>query len=161
MKKSVLLYSVAVAAGAFLLKWLEYQHAVRVFSTEIYIVVIALLFAGLGVWAGIRIATPKRAAEFVKNEEAIAYMRISNREYEVLELLAQGCSNQEIAEKLFVSGNTGSRIWPGYTRNSTFPAAPRPSSARAPSVSSRKMPPRRVILAKSPVWVIGFRSMHE
>ena len=106
MKKSVFLYSVAVAAGAFLLKWLEYQHAVRVFSTEIYIVVIALLFTGLGVWAGFRIATPKRAAEFVKNEEAIAYMGISNREYEVLELLAQGCSNQEIAGKLFVSSNT-------------------------------------------------------
>ncbi len=106
MKKSVLLYSVAVAAGAFLLKWLEYQYAVRVFSTEIYIAVIALLFAGLGVWAGIRMATPKRAVEFVKNEEALEYMGISNREYEVLELLAQGCSNQEIAEKLFVSGNT-------------------------------------------------------
>ena len=71
-----------------------------------YIVVIALLFAGLGVWAGIRMATPKRAADFVKNEEALEYMGISNREYEVLELLAQGCSNQEIAEKLFVSGNT-------------------------------------------------------
>ena len=106
MKKSVLLYSVAVAAGAFLLKWLEYQYAVRVFSTEIFIALIALLFAGLGVWAGLRMATPKRAAAFVKNEEAIEYMGISNREYEVLELLAQGCSNQEIAEKLFVSGNT-------------------------------------------------------
>ena len=106
MKKSVLLYSVAVAAGAFLLKWLEYQYAVRVFSTEIYIAVIAFLFAGLGVWAGIRMATPKRAAEFVKNEKAIEYMGISNREYEVLELLAQGCSNREIGEKMFVSGNT-------------------------------------------------------
>ncbi len=106
MKKSVLLYSVAVAAGAFLLKWLEYHYAVRLFSTEIYIAVIALLVAGLGVWAGIRMATPKKAAEFVKNEEAIKYRGISNREYEVLELLAQGCSNQEIAGKLFVSGNT-------------------------------------------------------
>ncbi len=104
MKKSVLLYSVAVAAGAFLLKWLEYQYAVRVFSTEIYITLIALLFAGLGVWAGLRMASPTRAAEFVKNAEALEYMGISNREYEVLELLAQGCSNKEITERLFVSG---------------------------------------------------------
>ena len=53
-RSSVLLYSVAMAAGAFLLKWLEYRYAVRMYSTEIYIVLIALLFAGLGVWAGIQ-----------------------------------------------------------------------------------------------------------
>ncbi len=110
MKKSILLYSVAVAAGAFLLKWLEYHYAVRVFSTEIYIVSIALLFAGLGVWVGLRIAAsapaPTGERPFTQNVRATEYLGISKREYEVLQLLAQGHSNQEIAETLSVSANT-------------------------------------------------------
>ncbi len=110
MKKSILLYSIAVAAGAFLLKWLEYHYAVRVFSTEIYVVSIALLFAGLGVWVGLRIAAPAPAPAgkrpFAQNVQATEYLGISKREYEVLQLLAQGHSNREIAEKLCVSANT-------------------------------------------------------
>ena len=106
MKKSIFLYSVAVAAGAFLLKWLEYHYAVRVLSTEIYVVSIALLFAGLGVWVGLRIAAPARKRPFAQNVQAIEYLGISKREYEVLQLLAKGHSNREIAEKLSVSANT-------------------------------------------------------
>ncbi len=106
MKKSILLYSVAVAAGAFLLKWLEYHYAVRVFSTEIYIVSIALLFAGLGVWVGLRMAAPASKGTFAPNVEAIEYLGISKREYQVLQLLAEGHSNREIADQLFVSANT-------------------------------------------------------
>ena len=106
MKKSILLYSTAVAAGAFLLKWLEYNYAVRVFSAEIYIASIAVLFAGLGVWVGLRLADPPARRSFAPNAQAIEYLGISKREYEVLELLAAGHSNQEIAGKLFVSANT-------------------------------------------------------
>lgn len=106
MKKSIFLYSLAVASGAFLLNWLEYQYAVRVFSTEIYIAIIALLFIGLGVWVGLRISAPTAREPFERNTKAIDYLGISKREYEVLELLAQGHSNQEIAKTLFVSSNT-------------------------------------------------------
>lgn len=102
----VLLYSLAMAGGAFLLKWLEYQYAIRVFSTEIFIVIIAVLFSGLGLWVGVRLASPKRAPGFAPNTDALDYLGISKREYEVLELLAEGHSNREIAAKLFVSGNT-------------------------------------------------------
>lgn len=105
MKRTILLYSVAVAAGTFLLKWLEYRYAVRVFSTEIYVVGIALLFAGLGVWVGLRIAAPV-IRPFSQNDRAIEYLGISKREYEVLQLLAEGHSNREIAERLLVSANT-------------------------------------------------------
>ena len=106
MKKPILRYSLAVAAGAFLLQWLEYQYAVRVFSREIYIAIVALLFTGLGVWAGHRLFAPTARASFERNVQAIDYLGISKREYEVLELLAEGHSNREIAESLVVSPNT-------------------------------------------------------
>lgn len=106
MKKSILLYSLAVASGAFLLQWLEYQYAVRVFSTEIYIAIIALFFVGLGLWVGLRLSAPAAREPFERNTKAIDYLGISKREHEVLELLAQGHSNQEIAKTLFVSSNT-------------------------------------------------------
>ena len=105
MKKTIIIYSLAVAGGAFLLQWLEYQYAVRVFSTEIYIVLIALLFMALGAWLGRRIAARPHSS-FDKNVRALDYLGISEREYEVLELLAKGHSNREIGEQLFVSPNT-------------------------------------------------------
>lgn len=106
MKRSIALYSLAVAGGAFLLRWLEYQHAVRVLSTEIYIVMIALFFTALGVWAGRRLTSTTRRGAFERNVQALEYLGISAREYDVLELLADGHSNQEIAKSLFVSPNT-------------------------------------------------------
>ncbi|MCZ6726706.1 MAG: LuxR C-terminal-related transcriptional regulator [Acidobacteria bacterium] len=105
MKRTIIIYSLTVAVGAFLLQWLEYRYAVHVFSTEIYIVLIALLFTALGVWVGRRIAARPRGS-FDKNVRAIDYLGISEREYEVLELLAKGHSNREIGEQLFVSPNT-------------------------------------------------------
>lgn len=106
MKKSVLIYSVAVGLLAFLLTWLEYNYKVRVFSTELYIVLIALVFTGLGAWVGRRLTSKSLPPTFEKNDRAIGYLGISEREYEVLELLAQGLSNKEIAGQLFVSPNT-------------------------------------------------------
>jgi ATP/maltotriose-dependent transcriptional regulator MalT len=49
---------------------------------------------------------PVSSDNFQLNEALLAQTGISKREYEVLELMAQGLSNQEIAEKLFVSLNT-------------------------------------------------------
>ncbi|MBL7864664.1 MAG: response regulator transcription factor, partial [Cyclobacteriaceae bacterium] len=43
---------------------------------------------------------------FVFNQEELERRTISKREHEVLELIARGHSNQEIADKLFVSVNT-------------------------------------------------------
>lgn len=80
---------------------------------EFYIGMIALLFTVVGVWIGLRLTRRKKEVivqqvrtDFVRNEKYLSEIGISSREYEVLELLAQGYSNQEIAEKLFVSLNT-------------------------------------------------------
>ncbi len=107
MKTTIAVYSLTIAIAAFALQWLEYQYAVRVLSTEVYIVVIALLFTALGIWVGGQLTRGGGAPKaFEKNTQAIEYLGISQREFEVLELLAEGHSNKEIAESLFVSPNT-------------------------------------------------------
>ena len=92
-----------------LLKYVEYRFVVRDFSLEVYIGVVAVLFTGLGIWAGPRLTRRKVVLvdpNFVLNEGELHRLGISKREHEVLELIAKGHSNQEIAEKLFVSVNT-------------------------------------------------------
>ncbi|MBO6522331.1 MAG: response regulator transcription factor [Balneolaceae bacterium] len=107
MKKTILIYGLVLAALIFLLEYFEYRYFVRDLSTEAFVFIIALMFAGLGLWVGQKLTAPKRAPdEFQKNEKALDFLGISERELEVLELVAEGLSNKEIAGKLFVSINT-------------------------------------------------------
>jgi NarL family two-component system response regulator LiaR len=113
MWKTILIYGLAMAVLLGLLKYFEYQYLVRDLPLEFYIGVIALLFTTLGVWAGLKLTLPKVIREVVEtnkpfrlDEANLEKLGISRREYEVLELIAAGCSNQEIAEKLFVSTST-------------------------------------------------------
>ena len=106
MKKTILTYSLAIGAAAFLLQWLDFQHAVRTMSTPVYVVIVALLFTALGIWVGQRLSRGAAAGPFERNRQAMDYLGITEREYEVLELLARGQSNKEIGETLFVSPNT-------------------------------------------------------
>jgi DNA-binding CsgD family transcriptional regulator len=106
MVKGVAAYAAALAIGAFLLQWLEYKYVTRAFATEIYVVLIALGFTGLGIWAGYRL-TPKTVARpFERNEAARKSLGLTDREFEVLERLAAGDANKEIARTLDVSPNT-------------------------------------------------------
>ncbi len=106
MKKSILLYAGALAAGALVLQWLEYKYVTRVFVGEIYIVLIAAGFTALGVWAGHYLTRKAAPPEFRRNEAALASLGVTAREYQTLELLAAGLANKEIARKLDVSPNT-------------------------------------------------------
>ena len=105
-RKIWLIYGLALAGSAFLLRWLEYQYVVRLFATEIYVVVVAVLFTALGVWIGNQLTRKKAPGQFERNAKALLALEISEREYQVLEQLAEGLSNQEIADRLFVSANT-------------------------------------------------------
>lgn len=106
MARTVLFYALALAAAAALLQWLEYRYVARAFSTEIYVVLIALGFVALGLWAG-RTMTPAPAAgRFERNEAAIRSLGLTARECEILELLASGQSNKELARTLGISPNT-------------------------------------------------------
>jgi DNA-binding CsgD family transcriptional regulator len=96
----------ALALVAAALDWLEYRYATRLFSTEIYIALIAAGFAGLGVWAGRRLTPAPAAARFERNQAAIRSLGLTARECEILELLASGQSNKELARTLGISPNT-------------------------------------------------------
>jgi len=106
MKKTMLIYGIVIAAAVVLLQWMEYMYVVRAFSIEIYIGMVALFFVVMGIWIGISISGRRKSSSFERNEKAVEYLGISEREYEVLGLLAQGLSNKEMADRLHVSGNT-------------------------------------------------------
>lgn len=108
--KRIILYAASLAAFVFLLKWLEYKYLIRDLTMEFYLGLVAVLFASLGIWMGLRLTRKKEplppSADYVRNEAFLEQSGISQREYDVLVLLAGGLSNQEIAERLFVSTNT-------------------------------------------------------
>lgn len=116
MKKTILVYGLALAGLTILLKMIEYKFMVRDISMEIYLGIIALFFTITGVWAGTKLITRKTIVkevevlvpvsgnvEFVQDEVQMKKLGISQREYEVLQLMSGGLSNQEIADKLFIS----------------------------------------------------------
>ncbi len=95
----------------FLLKFLEYRLWIRELSMAHYVGIVAILFAVLGVWIGKKLGGTEKGvvtATIIKTDvnELLRARGISQREFEVLELMSKGYSNQEIADKLFISLNT-------------------------------------------------------
>ena len=117
MKRHILIYGLVGGLLIILLKVLEYRFLVIEHSIEIYGGLVAALFAGVGVWLGLKltrikekvvirevpIAVPER---FTLNQSRLQELGITPRELEILELIARGLSNREIAQQLFVSENT-------------------------------------------------------
>lgn len=117
--KETLLYGIALAILLCLLKWMELRFTFYNHSIEIYTGMIAILFTVLGIWLALKLSKPKietvilekevyvsKTEDFVPNADLVAKLELSKRELDVLQLMAQGFSNQEIAEKLFVSLST-------------------------------------------------------
>ena len=100
----MILYGLALAGGALLLEWLDYKHAVRAWSTELYVGIVAILFVALGIWVGNRLTPQPRGTVFERNDAAIRSLGISDRECEVLDLLA----------------SVGSRAGPFFVRTKSF-----------------------------------------
>jgi len=115
VKKSVLLYGLLGGLLIAGLKFAEYRWLVLEHSLEIYGGILAVTFSALGIWLGLKL-TRVRTVEvvrevpvvgpFVRNEARLAELAITPRELEILEAIAAGASNREIAERLFVSENT-------------------------------------------------------
>ncbi len=107
MLRTIVLYGLALALGAVVLQWLQYRMLVREHPGEIYLALFATAFLALGVWVGAKLfRRPPASADFTPNTAARESLGISERELEVLEQLAAGRSNKEIAHQLDVSPNT-------------------------------------------------------
>lgn len=108
MVRTILIYGLALAVGVAVLNWLEYQVWARAHHNELYLGLFAAGFLALGVWVGARAfrGGAHRHEPFSANTAAQAALGITEREAEVLALLAAGRSNKEIAQALAVSPNT-------------------------------------------------------
>jgi DNA-binding CsgD family transcriptional regulator len=106
MWRTILIYGGLLGVAALGQQWIEFQLLVRAHPGELYIGLLAVGFMALGIWIGTRLMPRRPAEAFVPNETVRGTLGISDREFEVLELLAAGRSNKEIAARLSVSPNT-------------------------------------------------------
>ena len=117
MKRTVLLYGVVCGLAILVLRVVEYRFLVIDHALEIYGGIVALLFAGLGIWLGLKLTRTRvevrevpvavpASGPFVVNRLRQEQLGITARELEILECIAAGLSTREIAGKLFVSENT-------------------------------------------------------
>jgi two-component system, NarL family, response regulator LiaR len=117
MRRHILIYGICGGLLILLLRLFEYRFLVLEHSLEIYGGLIALVFAAVGIWLGLKLTRKEQvvivkevsvpsAQTFVLNEAKVADLGITPRELEILQLISSGLSNREIADKLFVSENT-------------------------------------------------------
>jgi DNA-binding CsgD family transcriptional regulator len=117
VKRIVLVYGLLGGLLIAVLKLVEYRFLVLEHSLEIYGGIVAAIFASLGIWLGLKLTKTREvlvlrevpvpaSGPFQRNEARLQQLGITPRELEILEAMASGLSNREIAEKLFVSENT-------------------------------------------------------
>ncbi|WP_028668012.1 response regulator transcription factor [Runella zeae] len=114
--KHITLYGLLLAILVFFLKWLEWKFLIVNHSLDIYAGLIAVFFTLLGIWIATQLVKAKVQTVVIEkkvyltpeiiNEDELAKLNLSNREYEVLQLLSQGNSNAEIADQLCLSLST-------------------------------------------------------
>jgi ATP/maltotriose-dependent transcriptional regulator MalT len=133
--REILLTGLFAGALVVLLRLVEYRYVILQHSAPLYGGILAALFAYLGLRLGQKLTRPKTiervttvervvlqkievpvevrvpvpfpaGPEFVRDEAAVARLGITPRELEILELIAGGHSNREIAARVFVSENT-------------------------------------------------------
>jgi two-component system, NarL family, response regulator LiaR len=123
MKRHVLIFGLVGGLLIATLQYTEYRFVVIEHSVELYGALVAILFAAFGIWLGLRITRRRETmarevldpdsrrvagptSPFAPNTAQQQSLGITDRELEILTLIARGLSNREIATQLFVSENT-------------------------------------------------------
>lgn len=117
MRKQVVVFGLVGGFLIALLRFIEYRWLIVQHSWEIYGGLIAALFAAVGIWLGLKLTRPVERVvvkevlvpaplTFVRDDARVGSLGLTARELEILGLMAEGLSNREIAERLFVSENT-------------------------------------------------------
>jgi two-component system, NarL family, response regulator LiaR len=123
VRKTVLLYGLLGGGVITALQFMKYRFLVVEHAVELYGALVAVLFAALGIWLGLRMTRPKVVVKevpvtveipvqvpasepFVLDPARLERFGITRREHEILQLIATGLSNREIAERLSVSEHT-------------------------------------------------------
>jgi len=125
MRRHVLIFGLVGGLLIATLQYTEYRFVVIEHSIELYGALVAILFAIFGIWLGLRItrsretvretivvkevlvsATASPLKPFAPDTVRQQTLGITARELEILNLVARGFSNREIASQLFVSENT-------------------------------------------------------
>ena len=117
LKRNILIFGLCGGLLIAALRLIEYRFLIIGHSLEIYGGLVALIFAGVGIWLGLKLTRKEEVVvvrevpvpattTFLLNQRKQEELGITKRELEILSLIASGLSNREIAEKLFVSENT-------------------------------------------------------
>lgn len=106
MKRTILVFGLLVLALLILFKISKHTYLSGDTSIEIIFAVIAFVFFFIGIYINKKSLHKNTQVSKEVNHKKIKELNISNREYEVLCEIAKGLSNQEIANKLFVSEST-------------------------------------------------------
>ncbi|MCD8539292.1 MAG: LuxR C-terminal-related transcriptional regulator [Leadbetterella sp.] len=111
--RPIIVYGIILAILVFALKWLQWKFLIMDNAIDIYVGLVAVFFTILGIWVATQLIKPriqtviKEVPEpFILNEARLKELNLSSREYEVLQLLARGHSNADMAESLFLSLST-------------------------------------------------------
>jgi DNA-binding NarL/FixJ family response regulator len=114
--RQIILYGIVLGGLLLSMQFFRYRLLFMQHAESMYTGVVALVCCAVGIWAGSKVAnhwkkkpegsTEQLVSPHVTPEKALADRNITPREYEVLQLIAQGLSNQEIANTLFISLST-------------------------------------------------------
>ena len=106
MRRTIAISALILAAGGFGLQWLKFSLITGGLAIELYVLLVVAAFTAGGLWIGWRMAARRRGPGFARNEQALEVIGITGQEMRVLEALATGRSNKEIARKMGLSPNT-------------------------------------------------------
>jgi DNA-binding CsgD family transcriptional regulator len=117
VRRHILLYGIVGGLVIAALKVIEYRWLVVEHSVEIYGGLIAAVFAAVGIWLGLKLTRNTETivvrevmvpapSSFAIDESKRESLGITPRELQILQLIAAGLSNKEIASRVNVSENT-------------------------------------------------------